>query len=658
MDLTPVANTIRGLSMDAIQAANSGHPGMPMGMADVAAVLWTKYLRHNPENPQWADRDRFVLSAGHGSMLIYSLLHLSGYDLPMDELKRFRQWGSKTAGHPEFGHTVGVETTTGPLGQGCGNAVGMAVAERMLAARYGEVVDHYTYVIASEGEFEEGISHEVFSFAGSHALGKLIVFYDQNFISIEGDVRITYVDDVRKRMEAYGWQVLEVDGHDHAAIAEAVEAARAETGKPSIVICNTRIGYGSPNKEGSHDCHGAPLGEEEVALTKRNLGMPEERFFVPQEVRDLFATRLEELKKAEADWNARFEAWSVAHPEKAEEWKTAQAGELPEGLLERLDLFEAGSSVATRASSGKVLNAIAREVPFLVGGSADLAPSNNTYLAGMGDIGKDAFEGRNFHFGVREIGMAAIMNGIQVHGGLRVFGATFLVFADYVRPVARIAALMGLPVIYVFTHDSFCVGEDGPTHQPIETASSLRMIPNVTVIRPADATETAAAWVAALENRSGPTALLLTRQGLPTLDRSVYPSAELVKKGAYVLWQSGEGVPELILIATGSEVELALEAGKRLGEDGCNVRVVSMPSRELFEKQDAAYRESVLPDACDRRVAVEAGTSFGWERYVGRKGVMISRNDFGASAPFKILLEKFGFTVENVYEKAKACLGK
>lgn len=661
MNLNLVANTIRGLAMDGIQAANSGHPGMPMGMADVSAVLWTKYLKHNPHNPAWPDRDRFVLSAGHGSMLIYSLLHLAGYDLPLDELKKFRQWGSLTAGHPEYGHTVGVETTTGPLGQGCSNAVGMAIAEQMLAARYNseaqKIVDHFTYVIASEGEFEEGISHEVFSLAGNHGLGKLVVFYDQNFISIEGDTHITYTDDVRKRMEAYGWQVQEVNGHNHDEISAAIEAAQAESEKPSIIICNTKIGFGSPNKEGSHDVHGAPLGEEEIVLTKKNLGMPDEKFFVPQEVRDIFAARVEEMKQVEALWNTEFAKFAQANPAKVLEWDKAQKGELPADLENKLDIFEAGSSMATRASSGKVINALAKEIPYLVGGSADLAPSNNTYMAGLGDIGKNAFEGRNFHFGVRELGMAGVMSGIQLHGGFRVFGGTFLVFADYVRPVARLAALMGVPVIYVFTHDSFCVGEDGPTHQPIETVMSLRMIPNMTVIRPADATEVAAGWVAALENKSGPTALCLTRQNLPTIDRSVYPAASNVKKGAYTLWQSGEGNPELLMLATGSEVEMTLAAAQKLGGEGKNVRVVSMPSWELFEKQDAAYQESVLPSSCSKRMAVEAGTSFGWQRYVGRCGVMVTKDDFGASGPFKVLQEKFGFTADNIYAKAKELIG-
>ncbi len=660
MDIKLVANTIRGLSMDGVQAANSGHPGMPMGMADVAAVLWTQYLKHNPENPDWADRDRFILSAGHGSMLIYSLLHLAGYDLPIEELGQFRQWGSKTAGHPEYGHTIGVETTTGPLGQGCANGVGMAIAEKMLDARYNtadqKIVDHYTYVITSEGEFEEGISHEIFSLAGNHGLGKMIVFYDQNFISIEGDTHITYTDDVQKRMEAYGWQVQEINGHNTTEIAAAIEAAQSETEKPSVIICNTKIGFGSPNKEGTGAVHGAPLGEDEVLATKKNLGISEEKFFVPQDVRDIFAARLETLKKAEAEWIATFAAWTAENAGLSQDWKAAMAGDLPD-LTGKLPEFEAGSSLATRASSGKVIQALAKEIPYLIGGSADLAPSNNTYMAGLGDIGKEAFEGRNFHFGVRELGMGGIMNGVQLHGGFRIFGGTFLVFADYVRPTTRMAALMGLPVIYVFTHDSFCVGEDGPTHQPIETTASLRMIHNMTVLRPADATETVVAWQAALENKTGPTALLLTRQNLPTIDRSVFPSADLVKKGAYTLWQSGEGTPELLMLATGSEVEITLAAAQQLGEEGTNVRVVSMPSWELFEKQDADYQESVLPDACTKRIAIEAGTRFGWERYVGRHGALVTKDDFGASAPFSVLLKKFGFTTANVYEKAKTLLG-
>ncbi len=660
MDLKLVANTIRGLSMDGVQAANSGHPGLPMGMADVAAVLWTQFLKHNPDNPAWPDRDRFVLSAGHGSMLIYSLLHLAGYDLPLEELKKFRQWGSKTAGHPEYGHTPGVETTTGPLGQGCGNAVGMALAEKMLAARFNtaeqKIVDHFTYVIASEGEFMEGISHEVFSLAGNHGLGALVVFYDENFISIEGDTHMTYTDDVDKRMEAYGWHVQRIDGHDHAAIAAATESARKETSKPSVIICSTTIGFGSPNKAGSHACHGAPLGEDEVALTKEALGISPETFHVPEAVYAAFKEAAAENAKREVMWNEQFAAFAKANPAKAAEWDVCIKGELPEDLADRIEDFEAGGSIATRSASGKVLQDLAKAVPFLVGGSADLAPSNNTNLKGMGDIGANAFEGRNFHYGVRETGMGAIMNGVQVHGGFRVFGATFLVFADYVRPTTRVAALMNLPVIYVYTHDSFYVGEDGPTHQPIETLMSLRITPNVTVIRPSDATETKHAWVAALENKTGPTALLLTRQNLPIFDRNELPCASNLHKGAYVIWESVASAHDLLIVASGSEVSIALEAGKRLAKEGKAVRVVSFPSWELFEKQDEAYKASVFPRECTKRIAVEAGWPTGWEKYVGLDGRIIGVNHFGASAPAAILAEKFGITADAIYKEAKSLL--
>jgi len=659
MDLKLIANTIRGLSMDGVQAANSGHPGMPMGMADVAAVLWTKYLKHNPENSDWADRDRFVLSAGHGSMLIYSLLHLAGYKVSLEDLKQFRQWESKTAGHPEHGHTDGVETTTGPLGQGCGNAVGMAIAEEMLAARFNtedkKIVDHYTYTICSEGELEEGISNEVFSLAGNHGLGKMVVFYDENFISIEGDVRITYSDDVVKRMEAYGWQVQIVDGHDHAEIAAAIEAAQAETEKPSFIVCKTKIGFGSPNKEGTHGCHGAPLGEEEVVLTKKALGMSEEKFFVPQEVRDTFAARLEEMKQAEATWNADFAEWKTANADLAAQWNLHMTQELPADLCEKLPVFD--GPIATRSASGKILQELAKELPFLVGGSADLAGSNMTHLNDYSDIGKNAFDGRNFHYGVREIGMGAIMNGIQVHGGFRIYGATFLVFADYVRPTLRMAALMNLPVIYVLTHDSFWVGEDGPTHQPIETINSMRMIPNVTVIRPSDPKETGCAWVAALKNTSGPTVLCLTRQNLDVLDREKYNMDGQFLKGAYTMFQSGEGTPDLLMIATGSEVKITLDAAEKLAAEGTNVRVVNMPCRELFEAQDEAYQSDVMADACTKRMVVEAGTSFGWEKYIGRTGATVCKDTFGASAPGGVLAEKFGFTAENVYNTAKELMG-
>ena len=662
MNLNLVANTIRGLSMDGVQAAKSGHPGMPMGMADVAAVLWLKYLKHNPKNSEWIDRDRFILSAGHGSMLHYSLLHLAGFeDMTISELKNFRQWNSKTAGHPEYGHATGIETTTGPLGQGCANAVGMAIAEEINAAKYNtdshNIINHYTYVIASEGEFEEGVSHEVFSMAGNHGVNKLIIFYDQNFISIEGDTHMTYTDDVAKRMEAYGWHVQEIDGHNHNEISIAIESAQAEIEKPSVIICNTTIGYGSPNKAGGHDCHGAPLGEEEVLLSKENLGISTETFYVPKEVKEIFDTRNCELQLLENNWNQLFNDWKIQNHDLFEDWKIAFKQEIP-NLDKLLPEFEKGSSLASRASSGQIIQSLAENIPYLVGGSADLAPSNNTYMKAFSDIGKNNFKGRNFRFGVRELGMAGIMNGIQLHGGLRVYGGTFLVFADFLRPAARLAAIMGIPVIYVFTHDSFCVGEDGPTHQPIETCASLRMIHNLTVIRPSDANEVKEAWKAALLNMNGPTALLFTRQNLITIDRNKYASSKGLHRGAYTLWNSSDNIPDLILIASGSEVELILSAGEKLANQGVNIRIVSMPSCEIFELQENDYKESVLPNICDKRLVVEAGTSFGWERYVGRNGKMICKDDFGASAPFKILLEKFGFTEENVINQANELLDR
>ena len=660
MDFQRVANTIRGLSMDGVQAANSGHPGLPLGMADVATVLWTQFLKHNPQNPDWADRDRFVLSAGHGSMLIYSLLHLAGYDLSLDELKNFRQWGSKTAGHPEYGHTPGVEATTGPLGQGCGNAVGMALAEKMLASRFNtadhQLVDHFTYVIASEGEFMEGVSHEVFSLAGNHKLSKLIVFYDENLISIEGDTRITYSDDVEKRMEAYDWHVQRINGHDHKAIATATQRAQEDTDRPSVIICNTTIAYGSPNKAGSHEAHGAPLGEEEILLTKAALGIPAEKFHVPPEVRGLFADVAAENVKAEAKWTQILQDFRVAQPEKATAWDQSVQGQLPGDLVDRINDFEAGGAMATRSASGKVLQDLAQAVPFLVGGSADLAPSNNTQLKGFGDVGANAFSGRNLHYGVRELGMGAIMNGMQLHSGFRVFGATFLVFADFVRPATRLAALMHLPVIYVYTHDSFYVGEDGPTHQPIETLMSLRITPNVTVLRPADANETKFAWVAALENKSGPTALLLTRQNLPILDRQELAPASNLAKGAYTIWENTESDHDLLIMASGSEVSMSLEAGKKLADEGVKVRVVSFPSWELFEQQDEKYKSSVLPSDCRKRLAVEAGYPTGWEKYTGLDGKILGVDHYGASAPAGVLAEKFGMTIEAVHQAARTLL--
>lgn len=654
-----VANTIRGLAIDGVQAANSGHPGMPMGMADVAAVLWTKYLKHNPDDPDWMDRDRFVLSAGHGSMLIYSLLHLAEYDLPLEELVNFRQWGSKTPGHPEFGCAPGVETTTGPLGQGCGNAVGMALAERMLAERFNDdtrIVDHYTYVFASDGEMMEGASHEVFALAGHLQLGKLIVFYDDNHITIEGDTSLAYSDNVPKRFEGYNWHIQEIDGHNYEEIEEAIENAQDETGKPSIVITRTNIGKGSPNKINTAGVHGAPLGEEEVEMTKEAIGLPADRkFYVSEDVRSIFRERKKDLNAEQNAWKLIYHEWREENPEQAELLDRFMKNELPANLKTALPDFDAGDSMATRKSSGKAMQSIAKEVPNFVGGSADLAPSNKTYLDGLGDIAPGKYSGRNFHFGVRELGMAAILSGVSLHGGFRPFGGTFAVFSDYTRPAMRLAAIMKLPVIYVYTHDSIFVGEDGPTHQPVEQLAAMRCIPNLTVIRPSDATEVSAAWMAALENTDGPSALMLTRQGVKTIDREKYAPAENLDKGAYTLWQSGEGDPDIIVIATGAEVEIALEAAESVAADtGSNLRVVSMPSWEMFEKQPSEYREQVLPPQCKKRVAVEAGCSMGWERYLGETGKFIGIDRFGESGPYKKLAEEFGFTPEHVEEVVRS----
>ncbi|AKJ65024.1 transketolase [Kiritimatiella glycovorans] len=652
-----IANTIRGLSMDGVEAAKSGHPGMPMGMADVATVLWTKYLRHNPANPDWADRDRFVLSAGHGSMLLYSLLHLAGYDLPLDQLNQFRQWGSRTPGHPEYGHTTGVETTTGPLGQGCCNAVGFALAEQMLAARFNtdetSVVDHRTWVIASDGDLMEGASHEAFALAGHLKLGRLVVLYDDNNISIEGDTDLSYSDDVRKRFEGYHWNVLEIDGHDYDEIDAALEKACACVDAPTLVICHTRIGKGSPNMEGSEATHGAALGEDEVEATKKALGLPtDELFHVPDEVRTAFAEVAEQGAAAEREWNERFAQWRKADGERAALWDLHMSGDVPADLAAHLPEFKAGDKIATRKASGAVIQKMAAAYPPLVGGSADLAPSNKSLIDDGGDVAAGCFGPRNLHFGVRELGMTAILNGLALHGGFRPYGATFLVFADFMRPAIRLAALMKQPAVYVLTHDSFYVGEDGPTHEPIETLASLRIIPNMTVIRPSDATETGAAWVQALKHREGPTALLLTRQGLPVIDREECAPAANLERGAYTLWESGDGTPQIILIGSGSEVDLALQAGRRLADEGTAVRVVSMPSRELFEAQDESYRKSVLPPEVECRLAVEAGVTYGWERYTGAKGRVIGIDHFGASAPAARIAQEFGFTVDHVYETA------
>jgi transketolase len=652
------ANTIRCLSIDAIQAAKSGHPGLPMGLADVATVLWLKYLKHDPKNPAWADRDRFVLSGGHGSMLLYSLLHLAGYGVSLDDIKKFRQLGSLTAGHPEYGHTPGVETTTGPLGQGLATAVGMALAERMLAARVNasdggfQPVDHRTFVFCGDGDLMEGVSHEACSLAGHLALDRLVVFFDSNAITIEGSTDLACSDNVKKRFESYNWHVLEVDGHDYAAIDRAIRRALRLTGKPVLVICRTVIGKGSPNKQGTAACHGAPLGDDEVRLTKQALGFDPDKFFhVPQEVYDLFASRTASLHRQQLKWTRAFREWRTAHPEQAVAWDRHTGGELPENIEKLLPVFDPAKPIATRAASGQIINALAAAMPQLVGGSADLGPSNNTVIKGEADVSASNYAGRNLHFGIRELAMTCVVSGMALHGGFRVYGATFFVFSDYCRPAIRVAALMKLPVIYVFTHDSFYVGEDGPTHQPVEQLAALRCIPNVTVLRPSDATETAAAWLAALRNTKGPTALILTRQNLDIIDRKACAPASELDKGGYTLWQSGKGTPDTILIASGSEVGICLAAAKRM--EGRNVRVVSMPCRELFARQPAAYRDSVLDPKCAKRLVVEAGSRLGWEGFVGPKGKILSIDGFGTSGPYKDLAVHFGFTADNVLALAQ-----
>ena len=654
-------NTIRTLAMDAVQAANSGHPGAPMGLAPAAYVLWTRVMKHNPENPAWADRDRFVLSAGHASMLLYSLLFLTGYDVSLDEIKHFRQWGSITPGHPEYGHTPGVETTTGPLGQGISNAVGMAMAESHLAAQFNrgsrKIVDHCTYVICGDGDLMEGVSSEAASLAGHLGLGKLICIYDDNKISIEGGTDLAFTEDVAARFQAYNWHVQRLkDGNDVASIEQALKTARAEQAKPSLIVMRTHIAYGSPHKQDSHDAHGAPLGEEEVRLTKKNLGWPSDQtFYVPPQALKVFRKCADKGRKAEAAWQKKFTAYAAKHPAGAEQWQAAVTNKLSRGWDAGVPKFEDGKPIATRAASGKVLNALAEKLPTLFGGSADLAPSNNTLIKSASDFQKGSYDGRNVHFGVREHAMGAILSGLALHKGVRPYGGTFLVFSDYCRPAIRLASLMKLPVIYIFTHDSVALGEDGPTHQPVEHLAALRAIPGLTVIRPADATETAAAWRVALKTTTGPVALILSRQNLPVLDRKLYPPAADLAKGGYVLADS-KGTPDVILIGTGSEVHLCLEAQGLLAERGVAARVVSLPSWELFEKASQSYRDKVLPPAVNVRVAVEAAASFGWERYVGRMGGMIGINRFGASAPGGTVMQKYGMTAAAVVSKAMSVL--
>ena len=669
-------NAIRMLSVDAVEKANSGHPGAPMGLAPAAYLLWTRFLNFNPRNPTWPDRDRFVLSAGHASMLIYSMLYLTGYDVPLEQIKQFRQWGSRTPGHPERELTPGVETTTGPLGQGFGNGVGMAIAEAYLAARSNrpghELINHFTYAIVSDGDLMEGVAAEAASLAGHLKLGKLIYLYDDNRISLAASTDLTFREDCAKRFDAYGWHTeIVADGNDLGAMERAMQRARSEAARPSLILLRTHIGFGSPGKQDSFEAHGSPLGKEEAQLTKKNLGWPEApAFYIPDEALARFRESVTKGAQAEAEWKERFSAYAREFPDLAREFEHAFRGELPEGWNAAMPEFPADpKGMATRVASGKVLNAIAPKLPTLIGGSADLNPSTHTVLQKLGDFesaqrdfsrsqgaagGGFSYAGRNIHFGVREHAMGAICNGLAAHGGIIPFGSTFLIFSDYMRPSIRLAALMELGVIYVFTHDSIGVGEDGPTHQPIEQLAALRAIPRLVVIRPCDANETAVAWRVAIEARHHPVALALTRQNVPTLDRSQFAGAEGLRRGAYVLSEAPEGKTDLILIGTGSEVSLIVAAQQKLLQRNIHARVVSMPSWELFDLQSKDYRESVLPPSVRARLAVEAALPQGWHRYVGDGGDIIAVERFGASAPGNVVMEKFGFTVEHVVQRAAA----
>jgi len=671
-------NTMRFLSVDAVQKAKSGHPGMPLGAAPMAYVLWTRFLKHNPRNPDWFDRDRFVLSAGHGSMLLYSLLHLTGYDLSLDDIRQFRQFGSKAPGHPERGHTPGVETTTGPLGQGFANSVGMAIAEAQLAARYNrpgfDVIDHATYAIASDGDLMEGVASEAASLAGHLRLGKLTCLYDDNYVTLAAGTDITFSEDRARRFEAYGWHTVSVpDGNDLAGIDAALRAARADVTRPSLILVRTHIGYGSPNKHDSFEAHGSPLGVEEVRLTKENLGWPvEPPFLIPEAALAHFRDAVTRGARAEAASSERMAAYAQAFPALAEELMRTLRGDLPRDWDSDIPVFPPDAKgMATRVASGKVMNAVAPRLPELTGGSADLDPSTFTALTGLGDFNPPAgseadtqgsegggwsYAGRNLHFGVREHAMGAIVNGLAAHGGVVPYGSTFLIFSDYMRPPIRLAALMGLHVVHVFTHDSIALGEDGPTHQPVEQLASLRAIPNLTVIRPGDANETAVAWRVALETRNRPVLLVLSRQAVPTIDRSRYASAEGLRRGAYVIRDAADGKPALILMASGSEVTLILAAAERLQTQGIAVRCVSMPSWELFDALPQYERDAVLPPSAHARLAVEAGVAQGWHRYVGATGGVISVERFGASAPADVMLREYGFCVDNVCARAQALL--
>ena len=656
--------TIRFLAVDGVQKAKSGHPGMPMGAAAAAHTLFTRHLRFDPADPAWPNRDRFVLSAGHASMLLYSMLHLTGYDVTMDDLKAFRQWGSRTPGHPEHGHTAGVETTTGPLGQGFANAVGMAVAERFLGATFNgsgaSVMDHFTYVLAGDGDMMEGISSEAASFAGHQKLGKLIVLYDDNHITIDGTTDLAFTEDVVARFAAYEWHVQRVaDGNDVEAVDAAITAAKAETGRPSLIAVRTHIGCGSPNKQDTAGAHGAPLGDDEVKLTKEACDWPlAPTFLVTDDVKAFYEAAGKRGADVHAAWDVRFATWRGADAARAAQWDTAWSHSLPAGWDADLPVFKPeDGAVATRSASGKAINALAPHLPTLIGGSADLAPSNNTWIKDEPDQQAVTPAGRNFHFGVREHAMASIGNGLALHGGVRPYVATFFVFVDYMRPAMRLAALMGVPVTYVLTHDSIGVGEDGPTHQPIEHLAILRATPNFTDLRPADANETVEAWKIAMQHDDGPVGLMLTRQNLPTIDRGKYAAASGIARGAYVLADAaGDAAPDLILIGSGSEIAPVLEVHERLVAEGVRSRVVNMASFRLFERQDGAYRDSVLPPACRRRLAVEAGVSLGWDRWVGDDGEIIGLDHYGASAPAGILFKQFGFTADSVYARAKALL--
>ncbi len=656
-------NAIRVLAMDAVQKADSGHPGTPMALAPLAYVLWTKHLRYNPANPAWLNRDRFVLSAGHASMLLYSVLYLTGYDLTLDDLKQFRQWESKTPGHPELGYTPGVETTTGPLGQGIGNAVGMAVGEAHLGAVFNRdqhVIDHNVYFIASDGDMMEGVSHEAASFAGHTKLGKLIGFYDDNHITIEGDTALTFSDDTGARFAAYGWHVQHVaDVNDLAALNQAIDAAKAEASKPSLIVVRSHIGYGSPNKHDTAEAHGSALGPEEVALTKKALGYPsQEPFYVAPEALQYWRETAKRRAKFEDDWKKIYEAYKTANVALEKELQRRLSGELPDGWEEAIPVFTAkDGNVASRAASGVIINAIAKKLPELLGGSADLASSTNTIIKSEPSFSAKNYAGRNFHFGIREHGMGSIMNGMSLTGGMIPYGATFLIFSDYMRPPVRLGCIMGRHVIYVYTHDSIGLGEDGPTHQPVEQLSALRAIPDMTLIRPADASETAEAWRAAIKHRKGPVALVLTRQKLSFIDRSKYASASGLARGAYVLADAPGGTPEVVLMSSGSEVALVLDAQKKLEADGVRARAVSMPSHELFARQDEAYRNSVLPKGV-KRIAMEAAHPMSWYRWVGDDGVILGIERFGASAPAATIYTHLGITVDRLVETAKKLVGK